>query len=329
MADQNSTLPWSRSGWLEQAGAWIHAELERLGLSAAGPIEQPHVRPWSTVLRVPLGEGQVYFKATAPALGHEPALTQALSAWRPDCMPQVLAANLEHGWLLLSDGGATLRSLIQSVEDIHHWRSVLPLYAGLQIEMSTRLPELLSLGALDRRLETLPAQFEQLLAGAQALHIDEPGGLTSAEYRRLQDLVPCFAEQCAQLAAYGIPETLHHDDFHDANIFFRDGRYIFFDWGESCAAHPFFTLVVTLRSVAYRLELEPDDPELARLRGIYLEPWADYAPPQALSSAFDLARRVGTVSRALTWHRVVSNLEEPFTSQHAGAVPGWLQEYLL
>jgi hypothetical protein len=328
MTDHDTQLPWTRPGWLEQASAWIEAELERQGLAANGPIEQPHVRPWSTVLRVPTSTGLLYFKATAPMLMHEPALTQALARWRPDCMPHVLATDLERGWILLRDSGESLRSRIQSDQDIWHWHTVLPLYAGLQIELSDRLAELLALGALDRRLATLPGQYEQLLADTDALLIGKPDGLKAEEYDQLRTLVPRFSAECEQLASYGLPETLHHDDFHDANIFVRDGVYTFADWGESCAAQPFFTLVVMLRSIAYRRGWDEKVPELARLRDIYLEPWTRYAPHKQLLEASVLAQRIGMVGRALTWHRVVSQLEEPFKSEHAEAVPGWLQEFL-
>ena len=61
MPDQAPRLPWTQPGWFEQASAWIHAELERQGIRVSGPIEQPHVRPWSTVLRVPTIAGDFYF----------------------------------------------------------------------------------------------------------------------------------------------------------------------------------------------------------------------------------------------------------------------------
>src|SRR5262245_36254902 len=122
--DQNNRLPWTRPGWFEQASAWIGAELGRQGLVASGSIEQPHVRPWSTVLRVPTSAGVLYFKATAPMLAHEPALTQALARWRPDCMPEVVAADLNLGWMLLRDSGESLRSHIQAEQDIGRWHAV-------------------------------------------------------------------------------------------------------------------------------------------------------------------------------------------------------------
>jgi Phosphotransferase enzyme family len=321
-------LPWEQPAWFEQASAWIHDQLARQGLSASGPIEQPHVRPWSTVLRVPTSADVLYFKASAPMLAHEPALTQALSRWRPDCMPELLAIDLERSWMLLRDSGVSLRSLIQAEQDIRLWHTVLPLYADVQIELASRLPDLLVLGALDRRLATLAGQYQELLDDTDAMLIDQPEGLTSEEYRQLRALAPRFAELCERLAGYRVPETLHHDDFHDGNIFVRDGRYVFADWGESCVAHPFCTLVVTLRGIAYRQGWGEDAPELAQLRDAYLAPWTRFESWENLREAFALAQRVGKVCRALTWHRVVSQLEEPFKSADADAVPGWLQLFL-
>lgn len=328
MANSQTLLPWSQPGWFEEAAAWFTAEATGLAMRLAGPIEQPHVRPWSTVLQVPTDGGLLYMKATAPVLAHEPALTQALSRWRPDCMPEVLAADLERGWILMRDSGVSLRSLLTTDGQIRRWQDILTIYAELQIEMADRRNELLALGVLDRRLSVLPSKFERLLTDVNALCLDHEDGLSADEYTQLKAWVPRYAQMCEQLARYGLPETLHHDDFHDGNIFVREGRYTFADWGESCVAHPFFTLVVTLRSVAYSLSLMDDDPTLAQLRDAYLDPWRAYASWDDLQSAFVLASRVGMVNRALTWYRVVSHLEEPYRSEQADAVPGWLHEFL-
>lgn len=319
--------PWQAPDWQAQVEQWLAPRLADHSLRLTAPIEQPHVRPWATVLRLPTTGGDLWFKATTPALGHEPALTAALAAWRPDCMVPVLAADPARGWLLMADAGATLRSQVQGAADLHHWHQILPLYAEVQREMASRQPDLLALGTLDRRLAGLPAQFETLLDERAALHIDRPDGLSSAAYHRLRALVPHFAAMCAELASLGLPETLHHDDFHDANIFVRDGRHLFSDWGESCITHPFFTLVVGFRSIAYRLDLAADGPEIASLRDAYLEPWTDLAPLTQLRAAADLAQQIGTVCRALTWHRVISSLPPAIQAEYAEPVPGWLLEF--
>lgn len=331
--DRSSPTPWlepeaARQGWFERVSAWIVEELGRRGLRLVGSIEQPHVRSWSTVLRVPTNAGNLFFKASARTLAHEPALTESLFQWRPDCMPQVLATDWTRGWMLMVDGGPTLRSVIKQDRDLNHWHRVLRLYADLQMEMTGRVQELLALGTLDRRLSKLPEQYEALLADEPAMRVGRPDGLTSEEYGRLQQLVPAFSSLCQELASFGLPETLHHDDFHDGNIFFQSGRYIFFDWAESCVAHPFFTLVVTLRSVGYTFDMEADDPRLSDLRDRYLETWTRYLSPGRLLAAYKLADQVGRVNRALTWHRALSGLEESLREEDAEAVPGWLQEFL-
>jgi hypothetical protein len=328
MPDQTTQLPWTQPGWFAQASTWIAAELDRLGIGVSGPIAQPHVRPWSTVLRVPTRTGDLYFKATAPLLAHEPVLTQALARWRPDCMLPILAADLERGWMLLPDGGTRLREIVRADQDLRHWEALLPIYAEMQIDLAGRVPELLALGAPDRRLAVLPARYEQLLADTDALRVDLPGGLTRAQTQRLHELAPRCAALCERLAGYRVPDSLHHGDFHDGNIFVRDGRYRFFDWGDSCAAHPFFSLRTAFVSVEMSLGLDEGSDGFERLRDAYLEPWTRDESPTNLRAAFRLALPLAAVCGALAWQRAVSSLAEPFKEQYAEPVPSLLQEFL-
>ena len=50
---------WRESGWLSQAHAWIDARLTERAIARTGEIEQPHVYPWSTVMRVPTASGSL------------------------------------------------------------------------------------------------------------------------------------------------------------------------------------------------------------------------------------------------------------------------------
>ncbi|MBV7327998.1 phosphotransferase [Chloroflexi bacterium TSY] len=322
------SINWKDTEWLAQVEAWIRSQLTVQNIAISGPIEQPHVRPWATVLRIPTSAGIVFFKATTPALAYEPALTEALSRWRPDCMPQVLASDTESGWLLMHDAGTPLRAFIQAEKSYERWLKLLPLYAEVQIQLARHADELLALGMLDRRLSRLPVLYENLLDNQEALMIGHPGGLTPEEYQELKMLAPRIGTMCQELARVGIPETLHHDDFHDANIFVKEGRVTFADWAESGIGHPFFTLVVMLRSTAYQLSWNEDAPELAYLRDAYLEPFTQFDTRQNLVTASRSAHRLGMFCRTLTWHHVVSSLDEPERSEYAEAVPGWLQEFL-
>jgi hypothetical protein len=291
-------------------------------------------------MRAPTSAGIVYAKACAPALAHEPALTAFLSAYRSNrsksgqtCLtspaPVVLAMEPARAWLLMQDSGQPLRGINKQTRSFAGWQTVLRGYAQLQIEMVSQAASLLALGVMDRRLAILPELYENLLQDKTALLIDEPDGLTPDEHKQALALAPSFRADCAALAASAIPQTLHHDDFHDGNIFVVGDQFTFADWGESCVAHPFFTLVVTLRNIGWVFELAPTAPELAALRDVYLREWLAFAPLDELRRIAALADRVGRVNRALTWHHVVKSLPEPYYSQEKSSVPGWLQEYLI
>ena len=326
--DDGRQPEWTQPGWLAEVNAWTTETLARHRITVSGPIEQPHLRPWSTVLTVPTSDGLFYFKATTPTFGHEPALTQALHRWRPDCTPDVLAIDASRGWLLMRTSGVAVRTMLHGPQDLYHWERVLPLYAELQIELVERRHELLAMGTPDRRLNVLPARFEELLSDGKALRVGLPDGLSAEEARRLRGLAPAIAARCEQLAGAGIPESLHHDDFHDGNVFYSDGRYILADWAECAVAHPFFSLLIAPRAVAYRVNLPDDDPAIARLIDGYFEAWEPFAPREALREIAFLAQPLGALCRALTWHNVTSRMAAPECDEYGEAVPRWLRELL-
>jgi hypothetical protein len=323
-AQLNSTPP----DWLDQATTWMRAELDRQGTHLLGPIEVPRIRPWSTVLSASTSDGHVYFKAVPPMLKHEVSITAALSRWQPDCVPAIRASDSERGWMLMSDSGTRLRDIIRPTRDIRPWFSVLPLYAKLQIEMAGRLDALIALGAPDRRLATLPRLYEQLLSDRAILRIDQTPGLTSEEYKQLRELTPHLAAVCSALAECAIPESLHHGDLHDGNIFVQHERYIFFDWGDCSITHPFFSFRTVIASNENSLGLAENAPENIRLRDVFLEQWTRFQPRASLLAAFELARRVWMIPTALTWHRILANSDAAAREQYAEPVPALLQEFL-
>ncbi len=314
-------MRWLDPHWRAQAIAWIE---ESIGGPPTRPVEQPHVYPWSTVLRVPTREGDLWFKASSPTHSFEAALALELVRVMPDRVPEVVAADPGRGWLLMRDAGIRLRDLVGGREQLVHWEWLLPLYAELQIALAPRASELLTLGVPDERLENLTAHFERLLGDEDALLVGQPEGLSGDELARLRAAVPEVAALCRELAAYGVPETLQHDDFHDGQVFVADGRYRFLDWGDSCVSHPFHTLVVTLRAAAHKHVFEPGGPEVERLRDVYLEPFGG----SELAAAVDLAHRTGTIARALAWYRFVSAPDAAVGSDDGIAVPYGLRLFL-
>jgi hypothetical protein len=234
----------------------------------------------------------VYFKANAAALRHEAAVVTVLAARRPDCVEPLLAADLERGWMLMADAGMQLRGIVERQRDLTCWLEILPLYAGLQIDLADAADELIELGAPDLRLATLPSRFEQLL--------DTLSDLPADTRRRLQASVPRVGEMCDELAGYGLPESIQHDDFHDGQVFVRDGRYLLLDWGDACVSHPFFTMSVTLEGMlAWGLDDIQDSVDVTPFRDAYLEPFVRIANGADLKAACATALRLGWVCRAV------------------------------
>ncbi len=196
---------WAAPDWLDEARGWIDAQLRGLGSALSGPIEQPHLRPWSTVLRVPTVDGALFFKANTPLTAFEPALAQMLYRLRPDLIPRVLAADPARGWMLLVDGGPRLREVIRADRDLGHWERLLPRYAELQIALAGMTPELLALGVPDRRMDRFPELIAELLDSPDKLRIGLPDGLSAEAWRGLRDGAPALADRCQQLASAGVP----------------------------------------------------------------------------------------------------------------------------
>jgi hypothetical protein len=272
---------WTQPDWLADATAWIR---ERADVS--GTIEQPHVRPWATALRVPTPEGALWFKANSPIHRFEAGLTQLLADLRPHRVTELVDADVERGWMLMRDAGTRLREVPATVE---HFERVLPLYGELQLAAAPHVERMLELGVPDSRLDGFVRSLEPIAA--------EHSELDLREVERLVD----------ELRAGGIPESIQHDDLHDGQIFVRDGRYRVLDWGDSCISHPFHSLTVTLRAATWQLGLVPGSRDVLRMRDAYLEAWGS---PAELAPLAEVAYRTGTLGRTLAWQRYIDAGDE-------------------
>jgi hypothetical protein len=231
-------------------------------------------------------------KLCAPVQAFEPRLTAALSGRWPDRVVEVLAHDEEQGWLLLADGGTPVGAF-GNVEDA--WAAALPLYAELQAGEAARAAEHLEGGVTDRTVDALPALYDDMLSRELPLEPEEVDGL-----RRL---APAFAERCAALAG-SMPATVEHSDLHIGNVFVREGRILFLDWGDTAVSHPFFSLA------------RADDAWDARLRAAYLEPWGP-----GLEDLLELALPVGSFAYAFGFLRLWDHLDEEQRERYRDAMP--------
>ena len=309
--DAGEDLRWIDPDWLAETHEWILASLDRAGLTLMGPIEQPHVRPWATVLRAPGSDGVVWCKAMVPAVAHEPVTISILARVAPDRVPRLLASDLGRRLMLTADGGSRLRDLEAARRSPNRWMAMLRTYARLQRDAEHAAGELLAAGVPDRRPAALPDQVAAL--------VDElrPSGVDA--------LVPRVAEACAELAAIRIPATIEHSDLHDAQVFADPAGDRFFDWGDAAVAHPFMTLTVALRVMASTVGIAEQSPVVHKAIDAYLERWSALAPLADLRRAAALGRALGGASRALTWHAIT--LDAPATRERfPDAAAEWLRD---
>lgn len=290
--------------FVASAHAWARDAAGRTGARVSGTIEQIHVRPWSTVFRVPTTSGTLYLKCCGTTQRHEPRLSALLQETMPGCVPEVIAVHDALPWMLVAEGGEKLRDARSGSALLASWRELLPRCAELQRALAGRVDTLLDLGTPDHRTAALVRGLERAVDDEAGISGDREDRLTPAERDRLRHVAATLVERSRELTVLGIPDTIQHDDLHDGNVLVRDGRTVIFDWGDACVSHPFFTLTVTLRVAAFRSGLEEDAPEMGVLRDAYLEPWAGVASREDLVRGAELARRVGQVSRALTWDAV-------------------------
>jgi hypothetical protein len=236
---------------------WIRAHVE-----PTAEIELASEEPWSTVLRVPVDGGVVWFKHCKSVWSFEPRLAATLARRWPDRVTEVIAHDDELAWLLTRDAGTRIG------ERDPAWIEVMCRYAELQQGEIAHADEHVAAGVPDLRLATLPQHYARLVARVG----DE----------RLRAFAPRFAELCDELASYGIPDTIQHDDLHQYNVYVRDGTPRIHDWGDSCVSQPYFSLVATLRHV--------DD---LGISNAFLDAWG------ADERTVALALRVGRIAHAL------------------------------
>jgi hypothetical protein len=325
MTQQPAELPWSEPGWRGRAEAWISARVDGLGREPAGPVDEVRIRPWSAVLRAPTGAGDLYFKANLPALGNEPALTAALHRIDPEHVLPVLAQEPGERWMLQADGGPTMRSRLDGSDDLGRWERMLAVYAQLQVRTAAHVPELLAAGAPDRRTGELRRLFERLVA-ADGRMPPSSESLSAAERAGMLALAGRVQALADELAAYGVPAAIDHSDMHAGNVLAPGDAYVFFDWHEAAVTHPFFSMVVATRWLETNHGVQAGSADDVRLRDAYLDAWAGHGSRASLRAALAVALRVGPLTRALGWMRVLEGLPPADQAQWAEYPSGWLRD---
>ena len=294
---------WPFGGMLEWASD-AHQQLEGTGLASITP-EVVRSTPWSTVVRWKVRDSWVWGKAACPGFAAECGLLPLIAQRSPNLVLAPIAVDVEHGWMLLPDGGETL----EGTSDVDTWTRALKSYSELQMSMVNETGAMLEVGCPDMRPHAAVGRLEQMMADGSV-----------PEHRWLVDAAKGVA---SRLDTELIPATVQHDDLNPDNVFV-DGRV--FDWGDASVAHPFASLLTALW---------PNRPgsaaEKSRMRDAYLGSWQEFlgqdrAIPRIkmLQEQATLAVMLAPIGRIDCWLRAPAQA----LVLYPYAVDRWLQHML-
>jgi hypothetical protein len=212
---------------------------------------------------------------------------------------------------------------LDQTQDPTHWKKAVARFAHIQAQSAQRPQEWLELGCPDLRLHRLKGHIDHLLADGGAMLLGEPQGLTWEEATQLRALGPRLKAACDQLAAYGMPDSLVHNDFHAGNIVADDTQLIIFDWADSAVSCPLFSLTSLFDAENYAAEIPR-----GRLQNAYSQAWRAVYPTLDLEQAFERATPVGALYHAVNHLRVVEQIEAHSQWELEATVPYWLRKVL-
>ncbi|MBN9288213.1 MAG: hypothetical protein BGO43_09795 [Gammaproteobacteria bacterium 39-13] len=281
--------------------AWAERSLIEHGYNINSPLEPVREMPWSSVSRFSTSQGFVYFKQMAEPFAIEPVLLRFLEKKLLAKVPHVIDMERSFLCFLMKGSGTTLRNILKADYQTDLVSKTLKMYAKIQLDVIKHADELLTLGVPDWRLAKLPELYLELISQRDLLRCD---GLIDTEITTLQHLYPKFCELCTQLAAYKIPETIEHGDFHDNNILLEDQDVFINDWGDATISHPFFSLASWLNSAERNHALKATDPRTLMLQNAYLTIWQEYAPLDKLIEILSVVKKIRHFQFALNFRRV-------------------------
>jgi hypothetical protein len=314
---------WSSAAWRQLAVSWLDEQLADVGSRRTAEVEQPHLRPWATVLKAQTTSGTVWFKACGPATAFEVGLYLLIDRVAPEQVLNPIATDLTRGWIILPDGGPPIGDYLAGAELADAMETAMTAYGNLQRTLARHVDQMLALGLTDMRPAIMPMRFEEALR-AVGEHVSARGDAADrSSFERVLGLGGTVNSWCEKLSAVGGQHSLDHNDLHPWNVLFsradRRTWVRFYDWGDSVVAHPFASMLVPLGYMRQHLGASLDHPRVLRIRDAYLDAFSDLGSRAELVETLQLACRVGKIARALTWDRAIKAQGYEQAGEFAGA----------
>jgi len=297
--------------------------------SVIGPVRamtQHKLRPWATVWRVEAADGAYFFKQNCPGQAFEAAAMQVLAELSPRHIVSVTAIDEERGFLLTPDQGPVFGEA--GGDDLDNWCRLVATSATLQHEVAGSVDRLVAAGMTAMPAVDAPAYVEEQIDALASLPDGHPGQLPGEQTAALVALLPAVQRWAEEVAALGLPLTLHHNDLHEHNAFDIDGELRFFDFGDAFLSEPLAELFIPLNVLKYKFECGTDDPRLEKVADAFLEVWSDSAPAAELRSALPAALQLARLGRVASWARCLSSFTDDELAEYGDGPAYWLASLL-
>ena len=291
----NDARIWGTSAWVLHADVWIREWARNAGVELRTELTLHRNRPWSAHYTLESDIGRLWFKASCPAMGFEPALQAQIAAVAPNMVVEPLAIEPARGWMLTLDQGAPVTNDHEGT--LADWLAFVLQIVSLQQELMGQRERVLATGVLDCSPDTVIDRFDRLVVLLSQLPPEHPSHLSASDVAELVSIRGGVEHSVEILLAGPLGASWQHGDAHLGNAFVRAEGVGVFDFGDSQWGHVLETLVVP-----YSI-LEAEHPDWwTHVESTWRHAWG--LDETTFDVMWAAARQTQAVNRAATWHAI-------------------------
>jgi len=260
--------------------------------------------PWSSVIRLNVGEHDFYLKHMPEKLSLEAQIIKFLSEKIQAPVPVVIDENKSLHCFLMQDAGTNMRSILKKQFNKEIVIKGIEQFISLQIDTSNHINNLLEIGVPDWRIEKMPMLLGDVLSNHDILIED---GLTQEEYEKCKSVIPITANLCQKLSKYMIKPTIVQPDFNDNNMLINQETRVIthIDLGEVSISHPFFSLINMLYQMNKHYDLKEEENDYQVIKNTCLESFQCVESKLHTLEAFGLAEKLWPCYSILGQYRLI------------------------
>ncbi len=321
---------WTSPGFVAELQDWVSAVCAAQGMRPTAMLRPHRIRFWAAVFTQATDAGTLWVKAPSAGQGFEGQLLQTLSRLVPDHVLAPLAVHSEHGWILMPDGGPTVKDGGEVNTDT--WHGLVRQVARLQLDLAGHGQTLRAAGLpvlLPERAHEYISELVDVLTRLPLLH---PQRIDRAAARELERHLPGIARDWEAMGESSAPVTLQLNDAGPGNVFYSTGpeAFRFFDLGDAFWSHPSPVLQVPIRmaSGSWPHPAPREASIVHHLHTAYRDVWSSVGI-EIGAATIESADRLASVHRCESWRRLLANLDQSLLGVAPPRLLDWLNDAVL